>query len=414
MGIIAFWICDFGFAICPDSLNTQNNGSLRSQKITFAGLTTAYDQTYTYDDLNRLKSAEEKIGTTTNWKQTFDAASTTTISVSNTVTNPSASTSTNRLNGHTYDPAGNLTVDAENRRFVYDAENHQTKLFGTANNSETPDAILTTRPSDPRPGMKKDPDKATSFRNTRRRQDSVNWLAAGYVASITHRWIERMWIEVDRGSLISSRILLGERSCMKLRLLVAIFVICVGHVASVSGQSRLDKFSVKQIFLETDPNPRFVWHYANTIISMPEESNDNEVSCLKTELMNTGLFKSIESRLEKSRTFDGYNLILSIKYKSADTTYAVSKIALDGFESVNVSRFEELLASECLIGKSLNLKTGYRDFENRIIELLKKSISDEEERDEFEFPFFSLKLNENNNLEVMVMPKFAGCPSGSL
>ncbi|MBK8811945.1 MAG: RHS repeat-associated core domain-containing protein [Acidobacteria bacterium] len=98
-----------------------------------------------------MKSAEEKIGTSTNWKQTFDydrfgnrtfdAANTTTISVSNTVTNPSASTSTNRLNGHTYDPAGNLTVDAENRRFVYDAENHQTKLFGPANNSETPDAI---------------------------------------------------------------------------------------------------------------------------------------------------------------------------------------------------------------------------------------------------------------------------------
>jgi YD repeat-containing protein len=132
---------------------TQNNGSLRSQKITFAGLSQAYEQTYTYDDLNRLKSAEEKIGTsTTNWKQTFeydrfgnrtfDAANTTTLPVSNNVTNPAISTATNRFStGYTYDPAGNLTVDAENRRFVYDAENHQTKLFGPTNNSETPDAI---------------------------------------------------------------------------------------------------------------------------------------------------------------------------------------------------------------------------------------------------------------------------------
>ena len=45
--------------------------SILDLQITFSGLTTAYDQTYTYDDLNRLKSAEEKIGTTTNWKQTF-------------------------------------------------------------------------------------------------------------------------------------------------------------------------------------------------------------------------------------------------------------------------------------------------------------------------------------------------------
>ena len=41
---------------------TENNGSLRSQNITFAGLTTAYDQTYTYDDLNRIKSVEAKVG----------------------------------------------------------------------------------------------------------------------------------------------------------------------------------------------------------------------------------------------------------------------------------------------------------------------------------------------------------------
>ena len=50
-----FWILDF----CRI---TENNGSLRSQKITVAGLTTAYDQTYTYEDLNRTKSAEAKVG----------------------------------------------------------------------------------------------------------------------------------------------------------------------------------------------------------------------------------------------------------------------------------------------------------------------------------------------------------------
>ncbi|MBK8813491.1 MAG: hypothetical protein IPN69_22570 [Acidobacteria bacterium] len=51
-----------GFGILDFSRITENNGSLRSQNITFAGLTTAYDQTYTYDDLNRIKSAEAKVG----------------------------------------------------------------------------------------------------------------------------------------------------------------------------------------------------------------------------------------------------------------------------------------------------------------------------------------------------------------
>lgn len=91
--------------------NTQNNGSLRSQKITFAGLAQAYEQTYSYDDLNRLLSAEEKVAGVSKWKQTFvfdrygnrtlDAANTTTLVSSNTVTNPSVNEANNRLNDYT-------------------------------------------------------------------------------------------------------------------------------------------------------------------------------------------------------------------------------------------------------------------------------------------------------------------------
>ncbi len=133
--------------------NTQNNGSLRSQKISFSGLSQPFEQTYIYDDLNRLQSAEEKVSNATTWKQTFvydrygnrrfDAANTTTLSASNNVTNPTIDTATNRFSSgqnYSYDKDGNLTVDAENRRFVYDAENHQTQLFASNNSSSTPDA----------------------------------------------------------------------------------------------------------------------------------------------------------------------------------------------------------------------------------------------------------------------------------
>lgn len=39
-----------------------------------------------------------------------------------------------------YDAAGNLILDAENKRFVYDAENRQTQFFGPGNQTTTPDA----------------------------------------------------------------------------------------------------------------------------------------------------------------------------------------------------------------------------------------------------------------------------------
>ncbi len=49
--------------------NTQNNGSMRSQKISFNGLSQPFEQTYAYDDLNRLQSATETVnnGATTTW-----------------------------------------------------------------------------------------------------------------------------------------------------------------------------------------------------------------------------------------------------------------------------------------------------------------------------------------------------------
>ncbi len=133
--------------------NTQNNGSLRSQKISFSGLSQPFEQTYAYDDLNRLLSATETVNGSQTWKQTFtydrygnrrfDAANTTTLAASNNVTNPQIDTATNRFSanqGYTYDKTGSVTLDAENKRFVYDAENHQKEFFAPTNNTNTPDA----------------------------------------------------------------------------------------------------------------------------------------------------------------------------------------------------------------------------------------------------------------------------------
>lgn len=134
--------------------NTQNNGSMRSQKISFNGLAQPFEQTYTYDDLNRLQIAEEKVNNTTTWKHTFtidrygnrrfDANNSTTLgSCSQSQCNPMINTSDNRFSsgqGYGYDQNGNVTQDAQGRRFGYDAENHQKEFFGVGNSSATPDA----------------------------------------------------------------------------------------------------------------------------------------------------------------------------------------------------------------------------------------------------------------------------------
>lgn len=133
---------------------TQNNGSMKSQRISFNGLVQAFEQTYTYDDLNRLQQAKEVVGTAETWKETFtidrsgnrefDAANTTTLgSCPQTVCNPDINPANNRFlasQGYGYDENGNVTQDATGQRFGYDAENHQKEFFIAGNSSSNPDA----------------------------------------------------------------------------------------------------------------------------------------------------------------------------------------------------------------------------------------------------------------------------------
>ncbi len=131
----------------------DNNGNVLSQTITVNRSNQSplvFNQTYVYDSLNRLKSAEEVTGTTSNWKQTytfdrygnrrFDQANTTfPASFSNpNVMNPTIDPANNRFTtgqNWSYDAAGNITVDPDGRTFTYDGENKQVEVKNSSSAS---------------------------------------------------------------------------------------------------------------------------------------------------------------------------------------------------------------------------------------------------------------------------------------
>jgi RHS repeat-associated protein len=160
-----------GLGVTPDTQNLfrlefgynsdgqlDNNGALRLQRIIVpaAGNTPSFTavQSYYYDFLNRLSSAEETVQGVQTWKQTFDydrygnrrfnAYGTTTLNdCAPSVCNPTINTSNNRFSagqGYSYDSGGSVTRDAGGQRFNYDAENHQKEFFTAANQTSTPDA----------------------------------------------------------------------------------------------------------------------------------------------------------------------------------------------------------------------------------------------------------------------------------
>jgi RHS repeat-associated protein len=128
----------------------DNNGNVKSQTITvpteirnnvtYNGFTAT--QNYTYDSLNRLKSAVETIPNQTGWKQTFlfdrygnrtfDTTNGNTTTLANgcpvAICKPTANPQNNKLVGTNYDSVGNTSQDANGQTFVYDAENKQVQV----------------------------------------------------------------------------------------------------------------------------------------------------------------------------------------------------------------------------------------------------------------------------------------------
>jgi YD repeat-containing protein len=132
------WKVNFDYGLA------DNNGNVKSQQITINRSNQSplvLNQSYVYDSLSRIKSAEEKdVNNATIWKQTytfdrhgnrtFDVANTTTLpqNFNTNISNPTVNVANNRFTsgqGYVYDLAGNIIQDAEGRTFGYDGENKQ-------------------------------------------------------------------------------------------------------------------------------------------------------------------------------------------------------------------------------------------------------------------------------------------------
>jgi RHS repeat-associated protein len=124
---------------------TDNDGNVQTQTITLPGA--VLQQSYSYDELNRLKSAQEQNnlqnGAQT-WRQAFlyDRYGNRRIDSANTSAgmvgpNPVFDPSTNRISPqagepYQYDAAGNLTVDSGGQTYAYDGENKLVTYNGGA------------------------------------------------------------------------------------------------------------------------------------------------------------------------------------------------------------------------------------------------------------------------------------------
>jgi len=100
---------------------TANNGNIQSVNYNGGGL--SYTQSFTYDQLNRLATAQENGGAS--WSQTngYDRYGNRWIALPGGGQSIYCNTSDNRITGWSYDASGNLLNDTVNN-YTYDAEGH--------------------------------------------------------------------------------------------------------------------------------------------------------------------------------------------------------------------------------------------------------------------------------------------------
>jgi RHS repeat-associated protein len=107
---------------------TNNNGNVQSIAYNGGGL--SYTQTFAYDALNRLTTAQENSGTS--WSQTngYDRYGNRWIDLGGGSQSLYFTASNNRITGSSYDSAGNLLNDGVHT-YTYDGENKISKVDGT-------------------------------------------------------------------------------------------------------------------------------------------------------------------------------------------------------------------------------------------------------------------------------------------
>ena len=134
---------EYGELNTDGSVNiVKNTGNIAKQTVSFNGLAQPFIQTFKYDSLYRITEARETNNNQQTWKQTFGYdrfgnrtayqkfIGTTPVTLDN-KSFPQIDATTNRIlttQSYVFDKNGNLTLDAENRSFIFNGDNKQTEV----------------------------------------------------------------------------------------------------------------------------------------------------------------------------------------------------------------------------------------------------------------------------------------------
>jgi len=113
-----------------------------------------------------------------------------------------------------------------------------------------------------------------------------------------------------------------------------------------------ERFDIIDVYAESAYDSAYVSSLATQFLPVARESYPEMIACLKSELMTTGMFSEIKTRLEPQSS-GVYHLVITPTWKGNPDKYVIKEILIDD----SLARIRPLLMSKL---RARGLNTGMR------------------------------------------------------
>lgn len=166
------------------------------------------------------------------------------------------------------------------------------------------------------------------------------------------------------------------------------------------------EFYVKEVFVASKYNSRYILTYANQLIPSEKKVKLETVQCLVENLKESGIFQDIKTELMPLGN-DEYKLIITPTYKPNVENFVINEIKLDKSFGINEEVFLEKLKE-----KNITLGTPfqpYTEIEVGIVDVIEELYNQQESEEALPKVWIKLNLIDNTNLSLSIMSEFPSC-----
>lgn len=184
-------------------------------------------------------------------------------------------------------------------------------------------------------------------------------------------------------------------------LCTTIFALIIIPAFCGSIYSQPPSFYVDDVLVVTDANATMIHRYVNQTVSWNGISNQKELSCLRSRLKETGIFRSVTTNLRPT-SHNRFNLVVTARLRSQDYAPELNKVTIQGYESqIDSAEFWKGVQESQILNKKIIIANDFPALQNAIVNAMRRSFR-VPQADESWFPVVTFRRASSKTIELVV------------